>query len=145
MRLYVIRHGEYDSDHLSVQGKAQAERMSHELEGQFSKVVHSTELRAVETAEIIASGYPVEMVPEEAVSIWNHALNDGEKRRLRKVVDEMVRNGVVTLIVTHQPVLNAIQDIYELEEICDDYCCGACLEVEDGRLELLYHLVPDDY
>ena len=144
MRIFVIRHAEHVSGHLTTDGKLQAQRISYELDGEFSKVVHSRIQSAVDTAEFIASGCPVVMVPKEEISIWDHALNHSEKRRLHKMVDEIVQRGEGTLIVTHQTVLNAIEDIYELEEISDEYCCGACLESDDGKLEVLYHLIPDE-
>ncbi|MDH4217893.1 MAG: phosphohistidine phosphatase SixA [Candidatus Aminicenantes bacterium] len=123
MKLYLIQHGlalakEEDPERpLSTQGKAQTQRTAEYLKSRSIKVDtiwHSTKLRAVQTAEIIAEVLPcgkiqarddmnpldtVEKLPEEILASNKDIMIIGHLPFLQKLADRLLTGSEESKII----------------------------------------------
>jgi len=147
--LCLVQHGEAVSEEvdprrpLSERGRVEVERVASFLSRaglRVSKIIHSTKLRARETAEILARhlGAPT----EEAEGLEPRADPRPWAERLQSSVEDV-------MIVGHLPHLSRLASLLLLgredaEVIRFRYGGVYCLEKgEDGRWRILWALRPD--
>jgi len=141
MKMYLLRHGEYDfnTGQLDDFGREHARVIGQKLAGNVRRVISSPAKRAVQTAKTAkaAADTKVEIRKEFAEHggpsdsfVWRLS------RRRRKGIEkswstlkrELLEDGRDALIVSHLPIVEFILTDCGMENPCVDYCSCFCIE-----------------
>jgi len=110
MKLYCVRHGEAETAEvnpdrpLTEQGQQEVKRVAQYLKGQdvsIAHVLHSTKLRAKQTAEIFAEV----LMPEQLTECESILDEDANVNQLMEVIPSWTNN---TLVVGHLPFMSKL-------------------------------------
>lgn len=149
-RFYILQHGnavskEEDTERpLSSAGQRDIKRVADRLAEKnvsIQRIVHSSKLRAKQTAQIISDGVVPNVVPEAVDGI---SPNDDPEKFIK---DTGSIKGAV-LVASHMPFVSRLCSTLMTGKPNAQFCFTpgsiACLDYADGQWSLVFMMRPED-